>query len=715
MNSRPTLTLERVFSAPDLAGAPPQSVCFAPDGSSVTFLKANSEAHQTLDLWLHDLATGNVSRLVAATDLIDGARILSDTEKAMRERRRISQGGITDYFWSPDSKSLLFPLQGNLYQFQVDSGAVRQLTQPETHETHVSFSPDGTHLAFARDQNLWLLDVASNESRPLTNHGGDNVSAGVPEFIAQEEMHRFDGYWWSPNSQHIACFSVDESPVQTSMRYEIDADDFNVFEQRYPFAGKPNANVTVQIIDVASGALRELPFAGNSEQYLARLNWLPDSSAVVVQVQSRDQRSLCLHKFDLASGQNRILLEESSPTWINLHDNLKFLGDGRFLWVSARDGYPHVYLCAADGSTKQLTQGDWSVTRICAVDEGEGTCWITALREGPLEQHIYRLKLDSGALERCTSLGAWHEVIVKPGVGMIDTWSSPDSPPQVDLLTSNGSLTARLYVNEPSAASHPLAEFRHLTPDIMFGELHAEDGQTLHYRLMRPGGIDPDVRLPTIVIVYGGPGVQRVTRSWQPAWYRYFLQQGFALFQLDNRGSSNRGNAFEAPIHLELGGAEVRDQILGTNWLKAQPGIDPARVGILGHSYGGYMTLRLMTAAPGLFRGGVAVAPVSDWQLYDTHYTERYMGDPTANAKGYATSNVLHNLEQLQGELLIMHGMADDNVLFTHSTKLFKALQDRNLPFEIMTYPGSKHSLAERQVNIHRYGVIERFFTRTLC
>ncbi len=256
MNSRPTLTLERVFSAPDLAGAPPQSVRFAPDGSSVTFLKANSEAHQTLDLWLHDLATGNVSRLVAATDLIDDARILSDAEKAMRERRRISQGGITDYFWSPDSKSLLFPLQGNLYLFQVDGGSVRQLTQPETHETHVSFSPDGTHLAFARDQNLWLLDVASNESRPLTNHGGDNVSAGVPEFIAQEEMHRFDGYWWSPNSQHIACFSVDESPVQTSMRYEIDADDFNVFEQRYPFAGKPNANVTVQIIDVASGALR---------------------------------------------------------------------------------------------------------------------------------------------------------------------------------------------------------------------------------------------------------------------------------------------------------------------------------------------------------------------------------------------------------------------------------------------------------------------------
>lgn len=715
--SDPLLTLSRVFSAPDLSGAPPQSVRFAPDGSCITFLKASSEAHLTLDLWRHDLASGEAHLLVRASDLIEAGRVLSDAEKALRERRRISHSGITDYYWSPDSSALLFPLQGNLFLYQTADATVRQLTSGDTHETHVSFAPDGSALAWARDQNLWVMDLDSSTPTRLTQQGGELVTVGVPEFIAQEEMHRFDGYWWSPDGRYIACFTVDESPVTTSVRYEIDADDFNVFEQRYPFTGTPNAKVSVQIITVATGEVRELPFRGDSDTYLARLKWRPDSSAVAVQVQSRDQRHLALEQYNLRDNTVHTLLTETSTTWINLHDDLRFLPDGRFLWLSARDGYSHIYLYSDDGNeTRQLTRGGWNVTGIRAVDESAGTAWLTALRQGPLEQHLYQLDLASGALEQITAPGSWHDPQVKAGAGIIDSWSTPDSPPQVDLLDQTGQVQARLYTNDPSNPTHPLAPWRDLQPEITFGELTAEDGQTLHYRLMRPrsGAASGTAKLPAIVIVYGGPGVQRVTRSWQPPWCQYFLQQGYALFQLDNRGSANRGTAFEAPIHRQLGRAEVNDQVLGANWLKSLDWIDADAVGVFGHSYGGYMTLLLMTRSPGLFRAGVSVAPVSDWLLYDTHYTERYMGDPSENAEGYADSNVLSGIDSLRGDLLIMHGMADDNVLFTHSTKLFKALQERDLPFEIMTYPGSKHSLAERSVNIHRYGVIERFFDRSL-
>ena len=710
------LSLERIFSAPDLSGAPPQRVRFAPNGQCITFLKASDVDHQTLDLWRHDLTSGKAERLVAAADLVEAGRVLSDAEKALRERRRISHGGITDYYWSPDSARLLFPLQGNLFLYELEGGSVRQLTDSDTHETHVSFAPDGGYIAFAREQNLWVMALDGDAPRQLTRHGGGTVAAGVPEFIAQEEMHRFDGYWWSPDSGHIACFTVDEAPVQTSVRYEIDADDFKVFEQRYPFTGTPNAHVSVQVIDVHSGNVLQLPFEGDSTSYLARLTWRPDSSGVAVQIQSRDQQTLRLDEYSLESRVTTTLLTETSATWINLHDDLRFVADGGWLWTSERDGNRHLFRYRdANSPPEQLTRGGWNVTGLLAVDEAHGAVYLSALKDTALEQHVYRLDLATGALQRLSRPGAWHEATVKLAQGeatggIIDAWSGPDTPPQVELLDLSGAPIAGLHTSPPDAPTHPLAAYPS-SSETLYGEVQAEDGQTLHWRAMRPEGEGPH---PAIVIVYGGPGVQRVTRSWQPPWTRYFLQRDYVLFQLDNRGSSNRGTAFEAPIHRQLGAPEVRDQVLGTEWLKAQEWVDGDRVGVFGHSYGGYMTLLLMSRAPGLFRAGVSVAPVTDWLLYDTHYTERYMGDPNVNADGYAASNVLTGLDTLEGDLLVMHGMADDNVLFTHSTKLFKALQERDQQFDIMTYPGSKHSLAERSVSIHRYGVIERFFARTL-
>ena len=715
------LTLERVFSAPDLSSAPPQRVRFSPDGRCVTFLKPSSVDHQTLDLWRHDRATGTTERLIEASDLIEQGRVLSDAEKALRERRRISHGGITDYDWSPDSTALLFPLQGNLFLYHLADGRVERLTHSDTHETHVSFAPDGRHLAFAREQNLWVMALdGENRARQLTTHGGGTMTVGVPEFIAQEEMHRFDGYWWSPDSRHIACFTVDESTVDVSVRYEIDADDFNVFEQRYPFTGTSNAHVTTQLVEVATGAMTDLPFVGDSSAYLARLAWRPDSSGLAVQTQSRDQRTLDLTEYRLHDATTIELLSETGDPWINLHDDLRFLNDGGWLWTSERDGNRHLYRYAGPhAEPTQLTHGAWNVTGLLAVDEARGTAWFSGLRDSQLEQHVYAIHLAGGSPERLTAPGAWHDASVKISGGsdqeaqrggILDTWSDAETPPQVGLLDLSGAEAGTLHANHADTSGHSLAGYG-LPGTTRFGELQADDGQTLHWRALRPDGDGPH---PAIVVVYGGPGVQRVTRSWQPPWTRYFLQRGYALFQLDNRGSGNRGMTFEAPIHRRLGECEVRDQVLGTEWLAAQDWVDADRIGVFGHSYGGYMTLLMMSRAPELYRAGVSVAPVTDWRLYDTHYTERYMGDPADNAEGYAASNVFSGLDTLSGALLVMHGMADDNVLFTHSTKLFKALQDRNKPFEIMTYPGSKHSLAERSVSIHRYGVIERFFARTL-
>lgn len=724
------LTLERVFSAPDLAGSPPQAVRFSPDGRRVTYLKENTGQARILDLWQYSLDSRTESCLVAAAQLEDAGRVLSDVEKAMRERKRISQSGIVEYAWSPDGTKLLFPVQGNLYLFDITSHEVTALTTNSTHESHAHFSPDGQHVSFIRDQDLWVLPVERpGDIRRLTTDGGGLVSNGVPEFIAQEEMHRFEGYWWSPDGTAIAFLRVDESPVETSTRYEIDADDFQVFEQRYPFAGTANACVAVRIVSLADGKTSDLGEFGNSEHYLARLNWLPDSEHVAIQVQDRRQQVLRLLKLGVASGKAEQLLEETSDSWINLHDNLRFLGDGRFIWSSERDGFSHLYLHQADGAlAAQLTRGNWQVARLRGV-LANGDILFDGFADTPLEKHLYLAGAGRESPERLTAEGAWHETILAPrahrslsgppsaeagssapGIGFLDTSSSPTRPTHLELVRADGTHEV-LFANDPDQPEHPFYSFRHVQGEIEFGTIAAEDGQALHYRIMRPRGA---VNVPVIVNVYGGPGVQRVTRQWQPAWCNYLLQQGYALFQLDNRGSSNRGKTFESPIYRQLGKVEVADQVSGILFLKTLDWVDPTKIGVFGHSYGGYMTLLLLALAPGLVRAGVSVAPVTDWRLYDTHYTERYMDLPDANTSGYQASSVFSTLPGLADDLLVIHGMADDNVLFTHSTRLFRALQAQNKPFEIMTYPGSKHSLAERDVSIHRYGVIERFFARTL-
>ena len=237
----------------------------------------------------------------------------------------------------------------------------------------------------------------------------------------------------------------------------------------------------------------------------------------------------------------------------------------------------------------------------------------------------------------------------------------------------------------------------------------------MHYRLFKPEGTEqPDRKFPVIVVVYGGPGVQRVQNEWIPPWYHYMTQRGYGILQLDNRGTANRGVAFESLIYRQLGDVEVQDQLTGVAYLKSLPWVDSSRLGVFGHSYGGYMTLMLMMKSPDTFRAGISVAPVTDWQLYDTHYTERFLGSPVDNPEGYAASNVFPYISSLSGQLLVIHGMADDNVLFTNSTKLYKALQDENLPFEIMNYPGAKHGLTGRKVNLHRYSLMDRFFDQHL-
>jgi len=735
------LTIERLFTAPDLSGASLRAPQISPDGRLVAYLKGAERNMDRMDLWAYDIAKGHHRLLVDSSKLVPQEHALSSEEEQRRERQRTSSlSGIVEYQFSPDSRFLLVPLGGNLYLYDLrakPNEAVRQLTHTASYETDAKFSPLGRYVSFIRDQNLVVFDLTAGKEIPITRDGGGVISFGTAEFIAQEEMSRTTGYWWSPDEKRLAYTRVDESPVPEVERFEIYADRSLVVKQRYPAAGAPNANVQLFVATIApaappaAGAPAHIDLGSDTDFYLARVNWFPDGSALAVQRESRDQKTLSLLRADPASGATQQLLSEHGDKWVDLNDNLTFLARShQLIWASSRSGYQHLYLYDWAGQLiRPLTRGDWMVTGdndshgMRGVDEEKGLVYFIANAESPLERHLYSVSFTDASvpMQKITTDSGWHGIAMSGDAHMfLDTFSTPENPPSLTLRSATGATLADLVA--PIGPNHPYAPYLSDHLPTEFGTLSAKDGQTLHYQIIKPRNLEPGRRYPVIVDVYGGPGNQRVRKAWggyprgNEGFFRQILaQSGYIVFTLDNRGSGSRGVKFETALYHHLGSVEIEDQVTGVDFLRTLPYVDPARIGVFGWSYGGYMALMCMMQAPDVFAAGVSGAPVTDWKLYDTHYTERFMGTPQSNPDGYAKSSVLHYADFLKGSLLIMHGMADDNVLFTHSTTLFKKLQDLNEPFEVMTYPGGKHGLLRHaDMGRHGYMTIKRFFDRTI-
>ncbi|WAC62243.1 S9 family peptidase [Pseudoxanthomonas sp. SL93] len=719
------LTLEAITGSAPLSGPTLTKPQIAPDGTRVTFLRGKDSDRNRLDLWEYDVASGQTRLLVDSSVVLPGEEVLSDEEKARRERQRIAAlSGIVDYQWSPDGKALLFPLGGELYVYDLaktGKAAVRKLTQGGGFATDPKLSPKGGYVSFIRDRNLWVIALADGKEVQLTRDGSDTIGNGVAEFVADEEMDRHTGYWWAPDDSAIAFARIDETQVPVQKRYEVYPDRTEVIEQRYPAAGDPNVLVQLGVIAPKSGAApRWVDLGKEPDIYLARVDWR-DPQRLTFQRQSRDQQKLELIETTLATGAQRTLVTETSKTWVPLHNDLRFLKDGRFLWSSERSGFEHLYVASEDGSKlTALTQGEWVVDGLLAIDESAGMAYVSGTRDGATETHVYAVPLTGGEPRRLTQASGMHAAAFARNASVfVDSWSSDTTLPQIELFKADGTKLATLLANDVTSATHPYAKYRAAHQPTTYGTLTAADGATpLHYSLIKPAGFDAKKRYPVVVFVYGGPAAQTVTRAWpgrSDAFFnQYLAQQGYVVFSLDNRGTPRRGAAFGGALYEKQGTVEVDDQLRGVEWLKSQPFVDPARIGVYGWSNGGYMTLMLLAKHDEAYACGVAGAPVTDWALYDTHYTERYMNLPKANTAGYREASLFTHLDGLgAGKLLLIHGMADDNVLFSNSTKLMSELQKRATPFELMTYPGAKHGLRGSDL-LHRYRLTEDFLGRCL-
>jgi len=714
----PELTLERIMGSPALSGRVPRGLALSPDGKLATLLEPRADDRDRYDLWAIDTTTGARRMLLDSTKF--GGGEISEEEKMRRERARVGgTRGVVSYSWAPDSRALLVPLDGDLYVADAAAGTVRRLTDTPETELDAKISPRGGFVSFVRDANLRLHDLATGSERQLTTDGGGDVSWGSAEFVAQEEMDRRDGHWWSPDDTRLVVARVDESGVRMVSRGSIGADGTRVFEQRYPRAGTPNARVELFVLPVdAGGEPVKIDLGPDPDVYVARVDWAPDGSRLFVQRQSRDQKRLDLLEVDPATGRSTTRLAETSPTWVNLSDDLRILGDGRLLWTSERDGFRHLYV-GRDGRLEQVTRGAWGIDKLVGVDEARGKVFFIAGVETPIERHLYAVDLPgagaAAAPVRLTEPGGWHDATFdKTGSRTILTRSTPSQPPQVLLADAAGKRIAWIEENRVEG-EHPYAPYMagHLVPQ--FGTLPAEDGTALHYSHLKPR-LAPGAKAPALVIVYGGPGVGPLAaRRWGNPVAQWFARRGWHVFSLDNRGTSGRGKAFEDPIHLAFGEVEVRDQKVGVDWLAARDDVDAERIALHGWSYGGYMTLRLLAAWPGLFAAGASGAPVTDWSLYDTHYTERYLGNPETDRGPYDRGGVLGVAGKIVDPLLVIHGMADDNVVFENTTALVSRMQKEGQLFEIMVYPGQSHGIAGTPDKIHLWRTISDFFDRRLA
>lgn len=713
------LTPERVFADPALSGPVAKGVSLSPDGELVAFLRSREDDVDVQDLWAAPTGEGEPFKLIDARALVPDAGELSEAEKARRERMRISARGVVEYSWDEQGRYILAPLEGDVFLAERDGGAVRRLTETEADEIDAKVSPDGNYVSWVRDQDLVVYDLASGRETEITTDGEGLVTWATAEFIAQEEMDRDTGYWWSPDERYIALQRTDESTVDVIPRLDITGGGATVVEQRYPRAGRPNAVVELYVHDRESGRRTRVDLGGNPDIYLARVNWSTDGRTLYVQRQSRDQKTLDLLSVDPATGASRVILTQRSDAWVPLSHDFKALEDGNFIWSSQESGWKHLYLYDRDGRLiRPITRGEYAVKALEGVNQQTGEVFFTAsMRDGrelPIEQQLFRASLaDTVEPVAVTPAGGWWSASMnRTGTAYVGNYSDPATPPRSGLYRADGTFVRWIEENRLDE-SHPYYPYASRRQTPQFGTLESH-GETLVWQMTTPPGFDPSKTYPVVMQVYGGPSGGGVRRAWQPLTNQLLTEAGYIVFRLDNRGEGDRSAAFKEALHLKMGQPEIEDQVLGANYLRSLPFVDDDRIAMMGWSYGGFMTLMALTEPEMGLAAGLAGAPPTEWSLYDTHYTERYMSTPEANAEGYAASDVIPRLPNMTGRLLLLHGMADDNVIFENTTRVLNALQEASIPFETMLYPGQRHGVRGNPRQLHQWRTYLDFLDRTI-
>jgi dipeptidyl-peptidase-4 len=710
------LTIEAIFAEGGITGRGPENIQWSPDSTKFSFVQRDDSGEHG-ELWYVDVTTGEKKLLVSEVKLAALSPPISKI-KDEREKERITRYHVAAYLWSPDSKQLLFDSQGQLWLYSVESGTAVQFTSSPDPSGDPKFSPDGSHLAYVRKHNLYVHPITGKGEKQLTKDKDENLLNGEVDWVYAEELAVRSNYFWSPDGKDIVFLQMDETRVPTYPIVDWLPTHPAVDMEKYPKAGDPNPAVRLGVISASGGSPRWISLTEDRDIYIPRFGWA-GAGLIWAQVLNRAQDTMDLYFVDARSGHSRkVLAENSANGWVNVNDDFRILKSAsQFIWSSWRDGHTHLYLYSFDKQNplaaeakleRQLTQGDFEALEVEAVDEAGGVVYFNCNKDDPRQTQLYSVKLDGSGLARISSEDGTHApTFADDAKHYVDNFSATLTPPRLSICSAGGPC-------QKVWNSRSVADFALTAPKSL--EFKADDGTTLHGQLLLPPEATAD-KIPLIVNVYGGPASQLVRNEWigtTGLFHQLLARQGFAIFSVDNRGTPGRGRKFQTAIRHQAGGIELKDQLTALDQLLSQfPQLDRSRMAVWGWSNGGFMTLYTLTHSD-IFKAGVSVAPVADWRDYDSIYTERYLGLPKDNPKGYDDSSIPKAVDKLHGALLLAHGTSDDNVHFQNSIQTVDALIKAAKQFRFMVYPGKTHGIGGSAFRTHLFHLIEEHFQREL-
>ncbi len=634
---------------------------------------------------------------------------------------------VQGYEFSSDEKKILLKSEveqiwrrstrEHYYVYDVTTKELTKLTSSDIKQQFATLSPDGSKAAFVRDNNLFWIDLSSGKETQITSDGEyNNIINGAADWVYEEEFGFAKAWFWSPNSKSIAFYRFDESAVKEfTMEQWGDLYPSDV-SFKYPKAGEENSVVSIHVYDLGKGTSTSMDIGDETDQYIPRINWTTRSSTLAIRRMNRLQSKQELLFANAATGETKVILTESSKGWLDVHDNLIFLKNGKqFIYSSEKDGYNHVYLYDMAGKElSQITKGKWEVTKIIGFNEARHNLYYESTEVSPLQRQVYRIRVDGKRKRTITETKGWHSIILsKDFKYYIDTYSNLSTPPITTLYRENGkrvrtledNATLKVYTTSFTMGVKTISQF-----DV--------NGTTLNAYVIKPANFDSTKKYPVLMYVYGGPGSQTVMDSYESGqrtmWHQYLTNQGYIIVSVDNRGTGARGRDFEQQTYLQLGKYEIQDQIEVAKQLASKPFVDAERIGIWGWSYGGYMSSLGITEGNSVFSTAIAVAPVTYWGFYDTIYTERFMQTPESNPDGYKNGSPLFKTEQIKGNYLLIHGTGDDNVHFQNSVEMVNALVANNIQFQTMFYPNRNHGISGGSSRKHLYQLMTNFILEKL-
>jgi dipeptidyl-peptidase 4 len=679
------LTLETLFSDRSIYGTTIQSVKWFDNDTKYSFLKLDP-ATRSMAIYQYDVKTGEESKFITQEDLV-----LEGEDEGM---------SIQNYEWSPDEKYILFTgtiparrvkTAGTFFLYDISKKKFFVLAESEEEQINAAFSPDGSKLGFVRGNNMFVADISSGSIKQLTFDGSDVILNGLFDWVYEEEFSIIKAWKWSPDSRHIAFWRLDQSPVPKVRIAKWDSLYMNTLDMRYPKPGASNSIVNIGVVNIDDAKTIWMDIGEEQDIYIPRINFTKDQALLSIQRLNRLQNKLDFIMADIKTGKTNVIFTEKSDAWIDISDDLTFLEDGkRFIWTSEKDGFRHLYLYDYSGKQlNQLTKGNWQVENLYYADNEKVV--FSANERGIRFSDLYQVNIKGTGFRRITNEPGVHSVIVSSkGKYYIDRYSNSTTVTSAALKSIDGKQIRDIVVPK----TNPMEDYGF--NKVEYFSFTASDGIELNAAMIKPWDFDENKKYPVLFDIYGGPGSSSMKDRWGGfsfAWQQLLAKEGYIIFTVDNRGTCGRGTAFKHVVYKRLGEMEVNDMVEGAKYLSTLGYVDTSRLGIWGWSYGGYMAALTITKAADYFKTAVAVAPVTHWKFYDTIYTERYMQTPRLNPKGYEESSVMHYAKNYKGNLLLIHGTADDNVHFQNSVVLADKLISENKQFSTMFYPEKDHSI----------------------